>query len=408
MLQCLVAKVARQETIGLSSQLLETFVMAGINCPAFAGWQKHLILLESRGDNGTYGLSSFAEFWPFECLSIPAGVSDQDLHNWLGLLTSGMVDKVKSMGSRAWYRRHLVVHLDANDRVVFQVLDHARHIGFRDMARAEYEAMLYLVEGGWRKWFSARGLDSESSDMLIPERYARMDVTLDNQMHAVGVYAEDGVLGSKANAVNYLPNLIEDDGRPMSPGIDPILAEEDARAREAEYGPSQRIPSPSRSDVWRYEDARAATASPDIPQAPVHFNNPFQGPTTGGTSNLGSLVFGQMEAALADIEENSGGMASNTPATADAPISTARRASKAIPIRVPEDGRISTASKSTGKRGSQATSPKSKEKNVDNKGKGKEVQDPVGTPSRRQSAVYPFQVGEATAGGRVGKTFRSV
>lgn len=408
MLQCLVAKVAQQGTIGLSSQLLETYVMAGINCPAFAGWQKHWILLETRGDNATYGLSSFAELWPFECLSIPAGVSDQDLHNWLGLLTTGMVDKVKSTGTRAWYRRYLVVHLDAYDRVVFQVLPNARHMGFRDMAAAEYEAMLYLIGRGWRKWFGARGLDSDMSDMAIPDMASRIDVALDHKMHAVGVYADGGVLGSKANAVNHLAHLIEDDGRPMSPGIDPILAEEDARAREAEHEPIHRFPSPALSDVLRYEDARAAAASPDVADAPVQFNNPFQGPTTGGTSNIASLVFGQMGAALADIEENSGGTAFNGPADASAPISTARRASKAIPIRVPEDGRISTASKSTGKRGSLATSPKSKEKNVDNKGKGKEVQDPIGTPSRRQSAANAFQVDEATGGGRVGKTFRSV
>ena len=408
MLQCLVPKVAQQKTIGLSSQLLETYIMAGINCPGFAGWQKHDMLQEAGVDEASYGLSSFAAFWPFECLSIPAGVSDQDLHNWLGLLTTGMVEKVKSTGTRAWYRRHVVVHLDVHDRVDFRVLPHARLIGFRDIATAEYEAVLFLIESGWRKWFGARGLDSDMSDMAVPDMAARLDVALDHKMYAVGVYADGGVLGSKANAVNHLRNLIHDDGRPMSPGVDAILAEEDARAREAEFGSIQRVPSPTLSDVLLYEDARAAAASPDVDEARVQFNNPFQGPPTGATSNVGSLVFGQMNAALADIEEDSGSMAVNGPADDSAPISTARPASKAIPIRVPGDSRISTASKSTTKRGSLATSPKSKEKNVDFKGKGKEVQDPIGTPSRRQSAAHALQVDEGTGGVRLGKTFRSI
>ena len=111
------------------------------------------------------------------------------------------------MGTRAWYRRNLVVHLDAFDRVVSQVLEHSRHIGFRDMARAEYETMLYLVRRGWRNWFLARGLDSDLSDLAIPDMSSRMDVALDWKMHAVGVYTKGGVLGTKANAVNYYPTL---------------------------------------------------------------------------------------------------------------------------------------------------------------------------------------------------------
>ncbi len=417
MLQCLVAKVAQQGTIGLNSQLLETFIVSGINCPAFAGWQKNRIVLEAHGDNAAYGLSSFAEFWPFECLSIPAGVSDQDINNWLELLTTGMVDKVQSTGARAWYRRYLVVHLDAYDRVVFEVLPHAINISFRDMANDEYEAMIYLIKRGWAKWFEARGLDSNTNDMVIPDQSSRMDVALDHKMHAVGVYADSGVLGSKANAINHLPNLIEDDGRPMSPGIDPILAEEDAIAREAAYGPIARVPSPTLSEVLREEDARAAAASPEpvpsasavnVAQAPIQLKDPFQDSTKGGTSNIGTLVFGQMGAGMIEPEDASDGSASIVPAAVDTQISTASRTSQAIPIRIPEDRQISTAAKTKGTRASPATSPKSKEKDGDKQDKGKEDQDPIGTPSHGLSAFRSYQVDVAAGTIRFVKNFRAV
>ena len=106
------------------------------------------------------------------------------------------------------------------------------------------------------------------------------DVALGHKMHAVGVCADGGVLGSKANAVNHLRNRIYDDSRPMSPGIDPILAEEDAKAREAEFGPVRRA-------LPYYPPSFDATPHHLLPNFPGHLRFP---PDPSYNSSVGHRV----------------------------------------------------------------------------------------------------------------------
>ena len=370
LLNSLFEKVNEGATVGLNSQLLNTYVEAGMNCPGFSMWMKDDIVTEVGGSPAAYGLSSLAKIWPFECLAMPAGVTDQEAHNWLELLASGARDKIDKMHGRVWTRDLIMVGFDGNGQLVLEVLAHARDCSFRDIAQAEYQTMVYLIQRGWQRWYHARGMEPEMADLRVPEKATKMDVELEQKMFAVGVYSREGLYCTVPTTSRYLANLVGDDGRPVSPGIDAILAREDAIARAASPEPLERNNSPTLS-----EDAIAASYSPDrTPEraetpdhvSPIQFKNPFQGPALGGSNNMGTLVFGQMTPAIA---------ASPTPAQASASASGARvsRSSKAIPIIKPGGGAERV----------EGTSPKSKEK----------VQDPVGTPSRRVS-TYRSAKGE--------------
>ena len=100
LLDSLFEKVNEGGTVGLNSQLLNTYIEAGMNCPGFAMWVKDDIVIEVGGTLASYGVSSLAKFWPFDCLAMPAGVRDQEAHNWLKLLASGARDKLDKVQGR--------------------------------------------------------------------------------------------------------------------------------------------------------------------------------------------------------------------------------------------------------------------------------------------------------------------
>ena len=366
MLGYLVTQVDDQRTVGLNQKLYENYVMTGLKCPGFSLWQKAQIAQVAEMDCDTLGVSTFAEAWPFNCLGLPAGTNDQDVGQWLDLLTAGAMAEFESMGTDRSFRRKLIFKLVGQGQIEVSVAHSAMKLGFRDIAQAEYELMLELVSAGWDQWFAARGMYADTGSMPTPDPSARIDVALNQTMHRVGVYAENGLGAGPDSWTSYhLDNLHGEFGPiPESDDrhIDDILDQEDAhqRARDRAHAESHgmtfdehiaesRVAYQAAQDAEDDRVARAATtlepaaAEPATPDTvtPVQYANPFNGPTDGGSPSVGTLSYATAASAAIStssqpiVTSTATGVIDNSGQASVVPADPAVRKSSAIPIRTP-------------------------------------------------------------------------
>ena len=348
--------------VGLGSRMLEAFGRAGLDCPGFGEWQKDQIIAIVGDLVADHGVSSHAFVWPFECLGKPPGVSDQDLTMWLELLTSGAKEALKDVPDNIWVTDKFRVGPTQFGGVKFEMQEGAEHFGVHDLARFEYSMMMYLINVGWSKWFSARGLDAELSP--YPAAAFRRDQDLHKKMVALGIFTQGGIRtgNERQEAAAALNRAIIEAEALVNDDLDNVLAREDAIARDL-----SQLEDASLAQIEAVVDVRLAERPPTlaanqpvIDTAPVTFNNPFGGPLHGSNAALGSLQFGSFGPGMTDASTKSTSISSNiAPETVpDARISTGRRANKAIPIVKPSDALATRGS----------------------------TQDPIGTPSRRESS----------------------
>jgi hypothetical protein len=112
----------QDRSVGLDTRLLKSFIVAGLNCPGFADWMRREIVEITGCDNTMYGVSRFAETWPFECLAKPSGVCDQEMDLWLGLIERGAEQILPKVPNAVWNPKYLQIGV-SQQRGIISVVD---------------------------------------------------------------------------------------------------------------------------------------------------------------------------------------------------------------------------------------------------------------------------------------------
>ena len=241
-----------QRVVGLDARLVASYVEAGLNCPGFNEGQKSDILDITNQNYAYRGVSEFAPAWPFEALTKPAGVGDQDLGMWLRLLVVGaqsaMAQKVSLAIGKAG-RELVSVKLEENGNVIVNVSEEGRtKVGFSDLARMELKLMKCMLMHGWEQVYGNNLLSlylEDGEDQLS---------NIEKKMMALGVFQL---------------------------GIDRPGGRIDSNSR----GMPQSAASKASATVAR--DERATPTPSEEQGQEVHFEDPFHGRAKSVASDSG-------------------------------------------------------------------------------------------------------------------------
>ena len=160
-------------------------VEAGLSCPGFNEAQKADILDMTNQNYAYRGVSQCATAWPFETLSKPAGVGDQDLDQWLNLLKAG-AQSAMHQGLVLGAGEHVKVNFDQNGHFFIDISEEGAKLSFADLARKETILMRMMLLHGWEYYLQRRLTSKEEDEKFVLE--SNPPTPTEKKMEELGVY----------------------------------------------------------------------------------------------------------------------------------------------------------------------------------------------------------------------------